>query len=157
MSRLPLIGVTACTKQIGLHPYHITGDKYVRAVAVAAKGLPLIIPSLAELIDPTDILDGLDGLLFTGSPSNIEPQLYHGPASAPGTLHDPDRDRAGAVGCAAEDDVTDGIAAHDGPLHVLLGGVGLGLIGVGDDCGSTRQHEPACHFTPPGPPPPIGA
>ena len=93
MSRLPLIGVTACTKQIGLHPYHITGDKYVRAVAVAAKGLPLIIPSLAELIDPTDILDGLDGLLFTGSPSNIEPHLYHGPASAPGTLHDPDRDR----------------------------------------------------------------
>jgi putative glutamine amidotransferase len=50
MSRLPLIGVTACTKQIGLHPYHITGDKYVRAVAVAAKGLPLIVPSLAELI-----------------------------------------------------------------------------------------------------------
>lgn len=93
MSRLPLIGVTACTKQIGLHPYHITGDKYVRAVAVAAKGLPLIVPSLAELIDPIDILDGLDGLLFTGSPSNIEPHLYHGPSSAPGTLHDPDRDR----------------------------------------------------------------
>ena len=93
MSRLPLIGVTACTKQIGLHPYHITGDKYVRAVAVAAKGLPLILPSLAELIDPTNILDSLDGLLFTGSPSNIEPYLYHGPASEPGTLHDPDRDR----------------------------------------------------------------
>ena len=93
MSRLPLIGVTACTKQIGLHPYHITGDKYVRAVAVAAKGLPLIIPSLAELIDPTDILDGLDGILFTGSPSNIEPHLYSGSASVPGTLHDPDRDR----------------------------------------------------------------
>jgi len=93
MSRLPIIGVTACTKQIGLHPYHITGDKYVRAVAVAAKGLPLILPSLAELIQPSDILDGLDGLLFTGSPSNIEPHLYHGPASAPGTLHDPERDR----------------------------------------------------------------
>ncbi|AUB73463.1 gamma-glutamyl-gamma-aminobutyrate hydrolase [Pseudomonas sp. Lz4W] len=93
MSRLPLIGVTACTKQIGLHPYHITGDKYVRAIAVAAKGLPLILPSLAELIDPTNILDSLDGLLFTGSPSNIEPHLYHGPTSAPDTLHDPDRDR----------------------------------------------------------------
>lgn len=93
MPRLPLIGVTACTKQIGLHPYHVTGDKYVRAVAVAAKGLPLIVPSLAELIDPADIIDGLDGLLFTGSPSNIEPHLYHGPVSAPGTLHDPERDR----------------------------------------------------------------
>ena len=41
MSRLPLIGVTACTQQIGPHAYHISGDKYVRAVTVAAKGLPL--------------------------------------------------------------------------------------------------------------------
>ncbi|MFU1924485.1 gamma-glutamyl-gamma-aminobutyrate hydrolase family protein, partial [Klebsiella pneumoniae] len=44
MSRLPLIGVTACTKQIGLHPYHIAGDKYLRAVVNGAGGLPLIIP-----------------------------------------------------------------------------------------------------------------
>ncbi|MGE8360735.1 gamma-glutamyl-gamma-aminobutyrate hydrolase family protein [Pseudomonas sp.] len=93
MSRLPLIGVTACTKQIGLHPYHIAGDKYVRAVADGAGGLPLIIPALAELLDSPTLLDNLDGLLFTGSPSNVEPHHYSGPASAPGTLHDPARDR----------------------------------------------------------------
>ncbi len=92
MSRLPLIGVTACTKQVGLHPYHIAGDKYVRAVAVGAGGLPLIIPSLAELLDFDALLESLDGLLFTGSPSNVEPHLYSGRASAPGTLHDPERD-----------------------------------------------------------------
>jgi len=92
MSRLPLIGVTACTKQVGLHPYHIAGDKYVRAVAVGAGGLPLIIPSLADLLDFDALLESLDGLLFTGSPSNVEPHLYSGPASAPGTLHDPERD-----------------------------------------------------------------
>jgi len=92
MSRLPLIGVTACTKQVGLHPYHIAGDKYVRAVAVGAGGLPLIIPSLAELLDFDALLSSLDGLLLTGSPSNVEPHLYNGPASAPGTLHDPERD-----------------------------------------------------------------
>ena len=94
MSRLPLIGVTACSKQVGLHAYHISGDKYVRAVAVAAKGLPLIIPSLAELFEPANILDGRDGILFTGSPSNIEPYHYDGPASAPGTAHDPARDQS---------------------------------------------------------------
>lgn len=92
MSRLPLIGVTACTKQVGLHPYHIAGDKYVRAVAVGAGGLPLVIPSLADLLDIDALLDSLDGLLLTGSPSNVEPHLYNGPASAPGTLHDPARD-----------------------------------------------------------------
>ncbi|MBD9564672.1 gamma-glutamyl-gamma-aminobutyrate hydrolase family protein [Pseudomonas sp. PDM09] len=92
MSRLPLIGVTACSKQIGLHAYHISGDKYVRAVASAAKGLPLILPSLADQLAPSDILDALDGILFTGSPSNIEPIHYNGPASAPDTAHDSARD-----------------------------------------------------------------
>ncbi|MES2817520.1 MAG: gamma-glutamyl-gamma-aminobutyrate hydrolase family protein [Pseudomonadota bacterium] len=93
MSRLPLIGVTACSKQLGLHPYHIAGDKYLRAVVDGAAGLPLIIPALAELIDQPSLLASLDGLLFTGSPSNVEPHHYRGPASAPGTHHDPERDR----------------------------------------------------------------
>lgn len=92
MSRLPLIGITTCSRQIGLHAYHTTGDKYARAVATAAKGLPVLIASLADLFSPSDILDALDGILFTGSPSNVEPFHYQGPASAPGTAHDPARD-----------------------------------------------------------------
>lgn len=89
MSRLPLIGVTACTKQIGLHPYHIAGDKYLRAVVNGAGGLPLIIPALGESIDQAALLDSVDGLLFTGSPSNVEPRHYSGPASEPGTSTTP--------------------------------------------------------------------
>ena len=34
----------------------------------------------------------LDGILFTGSPSNVEPHHYEGTPSEPGTLHDPERD-----------------------------------------------------------------
>ncbi|SDO72698.1 gamma-glutamyl-gamma-aminobutyrate hydrolase [Pseudomonas arsenicoxydans] len=92
MAFKPLIGVTACVKQIGLHPYHISGDKYLRAVSVAALGLPVIIPSLGEQTEIEDVLAHLDGLLLTGSPSNVEPFHYQGPASAPGTDHDPARD-----------------------------------------------------------------
>ena len=92
MSRQPLIGVTACSKEIGLHPFHIVGDKYVRAIAVAAGGLPLVIPAMAELIDTASLLEHLDGLLLTGSPSNVEPHHYQGPASAPGSPRDPARD-----------------------------------------------------------------
>ncbi|PYC09956.1 gamma-glutamyl-gamma-aminobutyrate hydrolase [Pseudomonas protegens] len=94
MSRLPLIGITACSRQIGLHAYHISGDEYVQAVASAAQGVPVILPSMAQLLSPSDILDGLDGILFTGSPSNIEPFHYQGPASAPDTAHDSARDAA---------------------------------------------------------------
>ena len=38
------------------------------------------------------LLDACDGLLLTGSASNVEPHHYGGPASQPGTLHDPNRD-----------------------------------------------------------------
>lgn len=91
MAKTPLIGVTACLSQVGLHPFHITGDKYVRAASLA--GLPLIIPALAERLDQAALLQTLDGLVFTGSPSNVEPHHYNGPASESGTLHDPERDR----------------------------------------------------------------
>ncbi len=91
MPRVPLIGVSACTRQIGHHSFHIAGDKYLRAAAVA--GLPLVIPALGDLINPTALLDSVDGLLFTGSPSNVEPHHYGGSASAEGTPHDPPRDQ----------------------------------------------------------------
>jgi putative glutamine amidotransferase len=91
MSR-PLIGVIADHKLIGKQPYHVMGEKYVRAVLEAAAAIPVLIPALAEELGLEELLDRLDGLLFTGSPSNVEPHHYAGPASAPGTLHDPARD-----------------------------------------------------------------
>ncbi|NWD66490.1 gamma-glutamyl-gamma-aminobutyrate hydrolase family protein [Pseudomonas gingeri] len=93
MSRLPLIGVTACSRQVGLQAYPISGDNDVRAVAVAAKGLPLILHSLGEWLEPSDILDGLEGPPFTGSCANVNAHLHGGPASAPGTAHDSARER----------------------------------------------------------------
>ncbi|MDF3935194.1 gamma-glutamyl-gamma-aminobutyrate hydrolase family protein [Pseudomonas citronellolis] len=92
MSRLPLIGVTACVRQVGHSPSHTVGDKYVKAVVTGANGQPLIIPALGEMLDQDSLLSSLDGLLFTGSPSNIEPHHYSGPASDAGTFHDIARD-----------------------------------------------------------------
>ncbi|MBB3103515.1 gamma-glutamyl-gamma-aminobutyrate hydrolase family protein [Azomonas macrocytogenes] len=90
MARMPLIGVSACTSLIGHHVFHIAGDKYICAAAIA--GLPLVIPALGNLIDRDALLESVDGLLFTGSPSNVAPQHYNGPASAAGTQHDLARD-----------------------------------------------------------------
>jgi putative glutamine amidotransferase len=77
---------------IGLHPFHAVGEKYARAVLDAAGGLPILVPALAEELRLDELVDRLDGLLFTGSPSNVEPHHYEGPPSHPGTLHDPARD-----------------------------------------------------------------
>ena len=88
----PLIGIPADRRVIGLHPFHMVGEKYARAILDAADALPLMIPSLAEELRFDELLERLDGILFTGSPSNVEPHLYQGAPSAPGTLHDPARD-----------------------------------------------------------------
>jgi putative glutamine amidotransferase len=88
----PLIGITADRRVLGPHPFHVVGDKYARAVLEAAGGLPLLVPALAEELGLDDLLDRLDGIMLTGSPSNVEPQHYSGPPSDPGTLHDPARD-----------------------------------------------------------------
>ncbi|MDR0210793.1 MAG: gamma-glutamyl-gamma-aminobutyrate hydrolase family protein [Pseudomonas putida] len=92
MPRVPVIGITACTRMIEQHATQTISEKYARAAAKAACGLPIVIPSLGELMDTADIVDTVDGLIFTGSPSNIEPFHYNGPASEPGTHHDPLRD-----------------------------------------------------------------
>jgi putative glutamine amidotransferase len=77
---------------VGAHPFHMVGEKYARAVLDAAGAAPLLIPSLADELGLDELLQRLDGLLFTGSASNVEPHLYEGAPSAPGTLHDPARD-----------------------------------------------------------------
>lgn len=52
MSHLPIIGVTACSWQIGQHAVQINDTKYSQAVCTAAKGLPVILPVLADRLDP---------------------------------------------------------------------------------------------------------
>ena len=90
----PMIGVVSDRRMVGEHPFHMVGEKYLRAVADGADGDPLALPSFGDGFDVIDILDRLDGLLLTGSPSNIEPHHYLGDPSEPGTWHDPHRDVA---------------------------------------------------------------
>ncbi|AWM94926.1 glutamine amidotransferase [Pseudomonas sp. 31-12] len=88
MSRLPLIGVAICSRQIGLHAYHISGDRCVHAKASVAKGVMSTLPSPVNLLSPSDILDGLHDILFTGSLSNIEPFRPGSPTNASASAHD---------------------------------------------------------------------
>lgn len=88
----PLVGVISDRRMQGPHPFHMVGEKYLQAIADGADAYPVALPSLAEGFDVLDILDRLDGLFLTGSPSNVEPNHYMGDPSEPGTWHDPERD-----------------------------------------------------------------
>lgn len=89
--RKPVIGIPADRRLLGSHWFHAVGEKYIAAIAQAADATPVLVPALGERY-LNEWLEAFDGILFTGSPSNVEPQRYQGPASDPGTWHDPERD-----------------------------------------------------------------
>jgi len=97
-SILPVVGVISDRRTLGHHAFQVQGEKYVTAVLAGSGcypvGLPVLGPSLDGHFDILDVLKSLDGLLLTGSPSNVEPHRYSGAASRAGTLHDPERDHA---------------------------------------------------------------
>jgi putative glutamine amidotransferase len=72
----PIIGIPACIKQIGDHPFHAVGAKYIDAIVNAAGCVPIMLPALGERQDLAAILALIDGVLLTGSPSNIAPERY---------------------------------------------------------------------------------
>ncbi|HZQ01655.1 MAG TPA: gamma-glutamyl-gamma-aminobutyrate hydrolase family protein [Reyranella sp.] len=96
----PLVGVSACFRENGRGGWHhAVGDKYIQAVIRAIGALPVVIPAMGpELGDNAmtealdRLLETLDGVLLTGSPSNVEPHHYEGEPSRPGTAHDAARD-----------------------------------------------------------------
>jgi putative glutamine amidotransferase len=91
-TRKPLIGIPADRRLWGHHYFHCVGEKYISAVAEAAQAIPVLIPSLGSAYEMEELLASFDGVMLTGSPSNVEPHRYGGPASDPETLHDPERD-----------------------------------------------------------------
>ena len=91
-SQRPVVGISACRKQLDPHPFHVVGEKYVTAVVEGASATPMLIPPLGTALDLNHVLDCVDGVLLTGSPSNLEPRHYGADAAAAVPPHDPQRD-----------------------------------------------------------------
>jgi putative glutamine amidotransferase len=90
----PLIGISCCTKLFGPigMPNHAASDTYVRATDQLVGGVPVLIPANGKLADITTLLSRLDGIILTGSRSNVQPSLYDGPPHAENTPEDAERD-----------------------------------------------------------------
>jgi len=97
----PLIGVISDRRIVKGHPFHMVGEKYLVALVKGAGGWPVALPSLGEGLLGRNVLQHIDGLFLTGSPSNVKPHHYGGEPSKPGTWHDPERDHT-ALGLIPE-------------------------------------------------------
>ncbi|MCA8092820.1 gamma-glutamyl-gamma-aminobutyrate hydrolase family protein [Burkholderia anthina] len=92
MRARPIVAVIADRIMRGAHPNHTAGEKYLVALVDGAGVLAFVLPALGARQPVDALVASIDGLLLTGSHSNVEPHYYGGPASTPGTLHDPARD-----------------------------------------------------------------
>lgn len=91
-ARRAVVGIPCDLRMIGQHPFHAVGEKYIAAAERGADALPFLIPVLPKPLAPAEILSHVDGLLFTGSPSNVAPRHYGGTPPREGVLQDEARD-----------------------------------------------------------------
>jgi putative glutamine amidotransferase len=85
------VGIVCDRRISGDMPVHQANDEYIIAIRDGAGALPLLIPSTDSPLDIAAVLGAVDGLLFTGSPSNVAPSHYGATARA-GTELDELRD-----------------------------------------------------------------
>jgi putative glutamine amidotransferase len=91
MSR-PIIVIPSCSKNIGGLIFDVVGRKYSAAVAEAAECQPLLMPLGKSMADIGSVLDVADGILLSGSLSNVEPSHYGDELPLDPSTVDRDRD-----------------------------------------------------------------
>jgi putative glutamine amidotransferase len=118
-----VVGVPACAKSFDDLPAHVAPARYAEALMGGAGALPVLLPPVgAEMLF---LLDRLDGLVLSGSPSNVQPHLYGVDEDLTPGAHDPRRDATTLpLVCAAIDRGIPVLAICRGiqELNVALGG-----------------------------------
>ena len=90
----PLVGISCCIKLFGKYDMrtHGASDTYVRAVDEVVGGVPILVPANGDCADIETLLSRLDGIILTGSRTNVQPTLYGGPPHPEDTPEDAARD-----------------------------------------------------------------
>jgi len=78
----PVLGVICCTREVGPEPAQAVMNRYLVPALTFADCAALLVPNLSDLMTAREIAPRLDGLLLTGSPSNLTADRY-GDADAP--------------------------------------------------------------------------
>jgi putative glutamine amidotransferase len=74
----PVLGVIACNRIVGTEAAQAVMERYIRAAMTYADVAALIVPSLPDLMTAAEVAPRLDGILLTGSPSNVATARYGG-------------------------------------------------------------------------------
>lgn len=92
-SARPVLGVISCNREVGDgQACQAVMTRYLNAAIPYADAAALLIPALPTLMHAKEVAPRIDGLLLTGTPSNLDPRRYGELVDdAPGPF-DPERD-----------------------------------------------------------------
>jgi putative glutamine amidotransferase len=105
-------------------PFLMLGDKYARAVKVGAQAQPIMFP-LADTEQIGELLALVDGVMLTGSPSNVHPTHFEEEVADPSLPLDLQRDEltlALVKACVREGVPLLGVCRGFQEINVALGG-----------------------------------
>jgi putative glutamine amidotransferase len=88
----PLVAVSTDVRQFDNYTWHAVPQQYLEAAIAGAGVLPVLVPSFGDRLDLDQLLMSVDGVMVTGSKSNVHPSLYGGDASEANGPYDPARD-----------------------------------------------------------------
>ena len=88
----PLVAISTDVRQFDNYTWHAAPQQYLEAALSGAGVFPLLVPSFGDRLDFDELLSSVDGVMVTGSKSNVHPSLYGGDASEANGPYDPARD-----------------------------------------------------------------
>ena len=88
----PIVGIVCNRWQSGDGISQRVGEPFVTAVRDGVCALPFLVPALAPPLSAVDVLESVDGLLFTGAESNVFPERYGAEPARKNILFDEARD-----------------------------------------------------------------
>jgi len=88
----PLVAVSTDVRQFENYTWHAAPRQYLDAAISVANVFPLLVPSFGDRLDLDELLSSVDGVLMTGSKTNVYPDLYGGDSSEANGPYDHDRD-----------------------------------------------------------------
>ncbi|RWK33367.1 gamma-glutamyl-gamma-aminobutyrate hydrolase family protein [Mesorhizobium sp.] len=88
----PLVAVSTDVRQFEDACWHAVQQRYLEAALDTAGVFPVLVPSFGGRLDFDELLAGVDGVMITGSDSNVHAALYDGDASEANGPYDVARD-----------------------------------------------------------------
>ena len=88
-----LVAIPADVRTFDGYTWHAAPEQYIMAAVRGSNVLPLVVPALTDGTDVDMVLDRVDGVLVSGSRTNVHPSNYGEEATEHHGPFDPARDR----------------------------------------------------------------